>query len=387
MGSTAVLDADQHYYEPRDAFTRHNDDPEAGMVEVVRDGSREEIQIGGVRHEYPPTFDKVAPPGSLLELLESATGRGDRNPLLEAIRPEYQQRDARLATLERQGVAAALLLPTIGVTVEHPMRDNPRRTYASLRAFNRWMDDDWGFDRDGRMFAVPMLSLIDVDEAIGELERVIDAGARLVHLLAGPAHRASPADPKYDRFWAIVNEARVPVVFHGADSGYAGLIGERWGEPYPVRVHHLSPWARAFCFMDAPIMHTLGALVLAGLFERFPSVRVVSLEHGSGWVGYLLHRLDKTQRELTSRAPWPRGPLSDKASDIFRDHVWVSPFPEENVADLLRHIPPSRVLFGSDWPHPEGLAEPMQFLDRLPPLAPKEAEMIMGANLRGLLTQ
>jgi len=380
-----LLDADQHYYEPRDAFTRFNDDPDAGMIEVVQIDEREQIQIGGVKHEYPPTFESVAPPGSILQLLESPKGRGNDNPIVERIRPEYQDRANRIAALDSQGVDATLLLPTLAVTVEHPMRHNPRRTYANLRAFNQWIDAEWGFDHDGRLYALPMLSLVDPDKAVRELERVIEAGAKGIHLLAGPANGCGPGDPIHDTFWSLINDTQTFVGFHGADGGYTGLIGEAWGEPYPVRVHHMSAWARAFCFIDAPIMHTLGSLVFSNLFGRFPNVRILSLEHGSAWLPYLLDRIDKVQSKLTTRTPWPRDPLADKASDVFREHIWISPYPEDDMAEVLEMMPASRVLFGSDWPHPEGLADPLTFADRLPVLPENERNQIMGGNLAALL--
>src|SRR5258708_20169940 len=98
-----------------------------------------------------------------------------------------------------QGVEAAIMLPTLGVAVEYDMRDDVDLTYASLRAFNRWLEEDWGYGADGRIFAVPMLSLLDIDRALAELHRAIDARARLVHLFPRPAPRRSPAVPLFQR--------------------------------------------------------------------------------------------------------------------------------------------------------------------------------------------
>ena len=110
------------------------------------------------------------------------------------------------------------------------IRHDAELSGAVLRAFNRWLEDDWGYAYQDRIFAVPLLSLLDVDEAVRELERVLDAGARLVHLKCGPVEGRSPADPHFDAFWARVNEAKVPVVFHIGDAGYNELFGAAWGE-------------------------------------------------------------------------------------------------------------------------------------------------------------
>jgi predicted TIM-barrel fold metal-dependent hydrolase len=75
------------------------------------------------------------------------------------------------------------------------------------------------------IFAVPMLSLLDISRAVAELNRVIKAGARLVHLCPGPAGGRPPADPLFDPFWAIAAESGVPVVFHLSNSGYQHFYG------------------------------------------------------------------------------------------------------------------------------------------------------------------
>src|SRR5260370_38036807 len=110
------------------------------------------------------------------------------------------------------------------------MRDEVKLTYASLAAFNRWLEEDWGYGADGRIFAVPMLSLLDISRAMAELHRVIEAGARLVHLCPGPTGGRSPADPLFDPFWATAAEAGIPVVVHVSNSGYQHLYGTHWSD-------------------------------------------------------------------------------------------------------------------------------------------------------------
>jgi len=368
-----IFDADNHYYEPRDAFGRHLDPRFAARaVEVVTDASgKDTILVAGQKHHFtPPTFELVPPPGHLKEML-TAQGEGTAASFLKPMRPEYQQRSARLAAMDEQGIESVLLFPTFGVTVEHALRHDAEATFAALGAFNRWLEEDWGFGADGRIFGVALLSLVDVDLAVAELDRLLARGARMVHLLAGPVTSGagpgrSPGDPHFDPVWARLAEARVAVAYHAAESGYNELLSTQWGHRARPRSHHQSAWQNAFCFIETPIMHTLAALVFDNLFGRFPALQVATIECGSGWVGPLLSRMDKAQKSCTSHSPWIGGRVSDRASDVFRAHVRVNPFPEEDHAALFERLPPERVLFGSDWPHPEGIPEPRRYPEYLP---------------------
>ena len=383
-----IFDADNHYYEPRDAFSRHLDPRFAERgVRVVTDASgKDTIFVAGRKHHFtPPTFELVPPPGHLAEMMR-AHGEGTAASFLRPMRPEYQQKSARLAAMDAQGVESVLLFPTLGVTVEHALREDPEATFAALGAFNRWLEEDWGFGADGRIFGVPLLSLVDVDRAVKELERVLARGARMVHLNVGPVNGRSPGDPHFDPFWSRLAEARVPVAYHASESGYNELYSAQWGHAPRPRSHHMSAWQNAFCFIEAPLMHTLGALIFDNVFGRFPDLRVATIECGASWATYLLPRLDKAQMSCTKHAPWIGGRVMDRASEVFKAHVYVNPYPEEDHAKIFASLPSEKLLFGSDWPHPEGMPEPRKYPDYLPPgTTPEAIARMMRGNARELL--
>ena len=105
-----------------------------------------------------PTFERVTKPGALLEVFRNH-GSSDfaiAGREVEPIRPEYRDRSARLAAMDRQGVERAWLFPTLGVVAEKLMNGDPAFIWASYRAFNRWLDEDWGFNHVDRIYAVPM---------------------------------------------------------------------------------------------------------------------------------------------------------------------------------------------------------------------------------------
>jgi predicted TIM-barrel fold metal-dependent hydrolase len=383
------FDADNHYYEAEDAFTRHMDRKLAknAVQWGVVDGRKRLLICGKVDRFIPnPTFDPVAKPGSLDQYFRGRNPEGkDMRALfgeLEPIRAAYRDRDARLRLLDEQGLEGALLFPTQGVGVEEPMRHSAEITHATLEAFNRWLDEDWGFAYRERLYAAPMLSLMDVGRAVRELEWALARGARVVHLRPAPVPipggSRSPGHADYDPFWARVSEAGVTVAFHAGDSGYG-----RYAAAWEGRGERLEAF-RGFAFGQVTqagraIHDTLAALILHGVFRRHPRVRVCSIENGSDWVGPLLKKLAKAHGQM----PWEFG---EDPVATFKRHVWVAPYYEDDIRELADRIGAERVLMGSDFPHAEGLADPVRFVDDLPGFAPEELRRVLHDNGRALVT-
>ena len=389
----ALADADNHYYEPDDCFTRHIAPAYRDRaVNIDRSGADGygRVFIG----EHPGHFmrvapgDHVGPPGHLQAYFRGEVERGHVTDAAIAARdyPEFMERDARLKVMDAQGVETAVLIPTFGLAVEEDLHEEygPDVTYANLEAFNRWLAEDWGFGHDGRVVGVPVLSLLDVDLAVKELERLLAAGARMVHLRPGPVYGRSPADPAFDPVWSRMEEAGIPVAFHISDSQYTGLFSTHWGEYGRPAVHRLSPFQRLTCFAERPIVDTLAALVLHNLFGRHPGVHVISIENGSDWAAHLVKMMNKAAGSVQDR-DWPFGVPAAKPSEVFRRHVSIVPFHEEDVAGLIDLIGPDRVVFGSDYPHPEGLAEPAEFITALAGQPDDVVHRVMRGNLRAML--
>ena len=391
MGSddAFIFDADNHYYEPRDCFTRYMEPKFRDKAVRVIEGEKGEdrVMIGDKPFTFLDRlfFQKVVKPGRLREMLRSMgdakAGKGD---LVEAVKPEYLNRDVRLALLDQQGVDACLMFPTLAVCVEEDMRDDADQLYANMHAFNRWLLEDWGFNYKDRIHAPPLLSLLDVDRAVEELEWVLDQGASCIALRPGPAFGRSPADPCFDPFWARVNEAKIPVLFHIAESGYNGMMSVHWGEESNPPSHRQSAFQWTNFYGDRPIMDTISALIFHNLFGRFPNVKIGSIENGGIWAPYLLRAMDK-MGGMGRNGPWIGGRIHEKPSLIFQRHVFVTPHHEENIPELVDAIGPSQVLFGSDFPHAEGLAEPRRFIEGLKELPDEQIRMIMGENARRMV--
>lgn len=386
-----LADADQHYYEATDALTRHLEPEHRATIQWAIVGKRSRLLVGDrvLRLVANPTFDPVALPGRLADYFRGVNPDGatpaELIGALEPIRREYHDRGARVAVLDAQGVETTLMLPTLALGLEELLcRDDPAALHAVLRAFNRWVDDDWGFARDRRIVAAPVLALVDPDEAEAELVRVRDAGARLICMrpgpIVGPRGGRSPGDPAFDRFWATAADAGIVVAYHSADSGYTRYTRD-WGEGVgtPFQGYADSPFSEILSIhVERPIFDTVAAMLAHGVFDRHPALRVATVELGSRWAADLIRHL----RTVYGKVPraFRRDPV-----ESFREHVWVTPFQEDHLYELVALLGADRVMFGSDWPHPEGVAEPIELLAEAADLTADQQQRVMGDNLRELL--
>ncbi|MEZ4333635.1 MAG: amidohydrolase family protein [Myxococcota bacterium] len=384
----SAFDADHHYYEPEDAFTRHMDPKLAKRAMQWADvKGRRCLLVGGKLNRFipNPTFDPVAKPGCLDEFFRGRNQGGksirDLFGALEPIHPAYRDRDARIAQLDAQEIDACFMFPTLAVGMEEALADDPQAAVAAFRAFNRWLEEDWGFAYRERIYSTPYVSLIDLDAAIGELEFALAHDARVINMRAAPIKTSdgfvSPADPRYDRFWRKVNDAGITVAYHSGDSGYL-FFTEMWGGNGEFQAFDFQP--KRLCLSASPVSDLMATLVCDGLFDRFRNLRVATIEQGSAWVFPLLWKLKKAYGQM----PWAfqRDPLQ-----TFAEHVWVSPYYEDDLHGLRDAIGSSHILFGSDYPHAEGLADPVSFVDDLSGFSKDEVQLIMRDNGLGLATR
>ena len=255
-----IFDADNHYYEALDAFTRHLD-PALGprVIQWAEIGGRRYHVLGGrvSRAVSNPTFDPVAPAGTLVDYFR---GNPQGRPMHELmgtpgpIRPEYRDREARLEVMDAQGLQRIWMFPTLGMLYEEALKHDPGAVVLLFRAFNRWLAEDWGMAYRDRIFAAPYITLADVDEAVRELEWALGQGARSVVLRAAAPTTAdgplSPAADLFDPFWARVNEAGITVVVHAGDAGLSlnGYAPEGFAASFrggPMRLEHQAVRHRA----------------------------------------------------------------------------------------------------------------------------------------------
>jgi predicted TIM-barrel fold metal-dependent hydrolase len=383
-----AIDADNHYYEPLDAFTRHLDPAfrERG-VQVMTQGKRSYVLVGGRINRFipNPTFDPIIVAGCIDLMFRGQVPEGvDPRSLMqvEPLRAEYQDRDERMKVAARQHLESIWLFPTMGCGVEEALKDDIGATMATLTAFNDWLDEDWGFDHEGTIVSAPMLSLADPEAAVAELDRVAARGARIIHLRPAPVpgeHGTSRSfgHPSHDPFWARLVELDLPVAFHLGDSGYNAFTA-MWGGTSKFMAYGKTNTLSKILVSDRAIHDTIASMVVDGVFYRFPELRIASIENGSDWVALLVKRLKKQ----ANQTPWD---FEESPIDTMRRNIWVTPYYEEDIEALAELVGVEKVLFGSDWPHGEGLAEPTDFVKELHAFDAADVRRIMRDNALDLL--
>ena len=383
-----VWDADNHLYEAVDAYTRHLPKRYEGAIRFVDVDGRDKLEIlGKISDTIPnPTYVVVPTPGSWADYFRGVNPEG--KSLRELAAPircpeEFRRPHLRLRLMDEQGIDGCVLFPTTAGMLEEHMKVDVDLVHAVVHAYNEWLLEDWTFDYKGRIIPTPVATLPDIGKAVAELEWCLDHGARTVLIRPAPVpmpdgSSASPALPDFDPFWRLCEDSGISVMMHNADSGYDRYATD-W-EPGRDEFQGFNQTLfRAFLYEESRhIFDTLASFVAHGLFQRFPGLRVGVVENGGAWVPRLLDCFDRVYKKMPAR-------FDEHPSDTLRRHVWINPFHEDDMRHLVDMLGADRILFGSDFPHPEGLGDPVRFVDELGALPAPVVERVMGANLLDLL--
>lgn len=342
MAGYKVISADSHIVEPADYWTAYADKKyadrvphalvdQAGIVNFVVDGGKPLGSVGapamaGVRFEDPlkvtfqGTWDDVRP------------GSADPVP--------------RLADMQMDGVIGEVIHPTLGARLYGVI--GGELLTACCRAGNDWLLNRF-LAVDSRAFkCLAQLNVDDVDEAARELSRCIKAGMSGGMIPTYPGEARPYDDPDYDRLWACAQDLDVPLVFHVASTrqgpGQLALFAGDWKKAGAASYR---------CTQDYWVRRSVGSMIFAGVFERFPRLRVAIVEHELTWAIYWLPKMDSTYKELSQTAPH-RFKGATLPSDFFRANIYFS-FMEDKlgVRELPAMIGTDTLMFGTDYPHAE----------------------------------
>jgi predicted TIM-barrel fold metal-dependent hydrolase len=375
-----LIDADGHVLEPPDLWERYLDPGWRARAMRVRRGpdGRDALEIDGrpARLTTPEMLGGFGGMGRTIEELAAATlsGRYAENAPAPATDPA-----ARTALLDRDGIAHALLYPSLGLQWEAEAPD-PAWALAHCRAYNRWIEEFCAASA-GRLVPIAHLSLGDVQGAVAELRRAVRAGARGAFLLPFTLSGVPHGHPAHDALFAEACALDVPIAIHtGIDPPARSLHHRFDGLAWPDAVPG-SIWYLQMLFPQA-VQQAFTTFFQYGTFDRFPRLRLVVLESGAGWLGFWMDRMDALHAS-------PLGvtmALAERPSVYVRRQCWISADPDERaLPGIVEHVGPDRFLWATDYPHSDHAGDYVTELRALGArLSPPARRGLFGENVARL---
>ncbi len=353
---TRVIDSDQHLVEYRGLWEEHIDpalrddaihfaDDAAGNTWVEWRGTR----LGLAEVQLPGETDVI---GRRHE--RARRGEPPEHHYDEALPRDYWDPAARADRLTDLGVDEAILFPNYGLLWERRVSPSLPALLANMAAWNRWCVS---VVHDGRGVCHPVahLSLRDLDWLDDQLRVLGAAGVRMAMVAPALVDGKPLSHPDLDRAWALFVEHGVTPTFHVADQ--ARPFDDAWyhdgdGSFVPVIESVFLPTAAALACTD---------LIVNGVLERHPDLRLGIVELSAVWVPLFLMMLDGGTDFTTRLNGFAPAELSLRPSEYFRRQVRVSSFAYELPANLTRQLGGAELLMCcSDYPHSEGTATPMR---------------------------
>ena len=369
-----VVDADSHVLEPPDLwnnylepqyrdrgiyFRRNSNNLEELIVdqEVLMAGGL--AGLGGAEHAADELF------------LDPHT------PYIQGCPKASFDTHARLKMMDEQGVNAGVLFPTVGILWDKP--EDPELAIAYARAYNNWL---WDFSSPAldRLVPIAHIPLYDVDLAVTELRRCLALGFKGMFLAPEPVMGKRPSHPVFDPVWQELVGADLPVCMHlivrfnrAVNQASHGWWDSEKEPTNPVFTFGLGGTMQ--------LIPAVSALACDGFFDRFPKLKVLVVESGAGYAGYLMDRLDEKYDRFKAMAPTARRP-----SDYLRENFWFVMDPSErSISAQCDMLGEEHFLWGSDYPHIDShvtAADEVRAV--LESVEPNRRDKILGGNAKSL---
>lgn len=370
---TGAIDADGHILEPPDIWEEYIDPQYRDRAIRVRVNEKglEYLEIDRRPFKYMPagTLSAFGAMG------KSTPNRSEPDPSLTYVgEAPFGSMDAqeRVQRLDQEGLEKAILYPSIGLIWETEEVGELAYQAALTQAYNRWIID-FCADTNGRLIPIAHISMGDPQEAARELERSVKAGAKGAFFAPFTPTSKSHAHPDYDPFWTMAQELDVPVGIHPASEPPSKRVHQRFKDMQRWAMWHFNVHGG-----QGPLQ-AFTAMFQYGLFERFPKVKVVVLESGAGWAGYLLNRMDAVYDS-------PLGDtvrLKEKPSYYFQRQCWISGDPDEKAfGHVVDFVGADKFFWASDFPHPDHPDNYMEELGELvTPMSASTRQKVLGENV------
>jgi predicted TIM-barrel fold metal-dependent hydrolase len=341
---------------------------------------RDEAVIGHLASKYHESYEKAraeAMAAMLKKAKPKRPGADTELPVASADRPwEAAGRPGEFDPVERlkdmdiDGVEAEVLYTNIEAGVSYnAMPDGGR--LAAFQAFNSAALDFAATDPK-RLIIVYIIPIADVDEAVGEVQRLAREGARAFMLPLYPTDLDLPPyfDPHYDRLWGAIQETGIPI------SQHVGANDALWN----VLRYDTTPAKGIFQSLPPIFMaEVIANWIVGGVFERFPGLKVVLVEAGLGWIPFFLGRLDT----MKHRHGWDHYDMLKELPSSYWQSNMAATFEEDTFGVAQRHIlGVDNLLWATDYPHPDSTwPDSQKVLDtHFSDVPIEEARQIIGGN-------
>jgi predicted TIM-barrel fold metal-dependent hydrolase len=357
-----VISADSHVTEPPNTYVDHIEPQWRDRAPVLRDAGEERgdvFVIPGMRNPVPMG-------------LVAAAGKPPEEIRVHGVRFADLHRggwdpEARMAEQDRDGIAAEVIYPTVGMQIcNHEDFDFKK---ACFDAYNRWIAG-YCAARPERLLGCGQTAMRSPRDGILDLRSIARLGLRGVMMPGNPAVEDYDS-PVYDPFWEAAIELGLPLSFH--------ILTTR--ETSPVR----GPMMNRFLAVVRGCQDIIGTLILGGVFERHPDLRVVCVEADAGWVPHYMYRMDHAYKRHRNWLPAGQK-LSKLPSEYFAENVYTT-FQDDWVAfksaDMMNW---RRLMWANDFPHSDSTWPWSQEIlaEHAAPLDEEQRRAILSGNVAAL---
>jgi predicted TIM-barrel fold metal-dependent hydrolase len=376
-----TIDVDQHLFESRTTWSDYIDPAHRADALSIADDGEGWPWLTWRGNRLTPLEVPIPERSTLIGQDRLRRLRGERAlaPFEELVPDSYRLAGARVASLDAFGLDAAVMFPNYGLLWEQRLASDGAAQRANARAYNRFVADTCSEAPD-RLFGVGHVLLHDPVWAVEEIRRVRAQGVRLVMIAPAPVDGKPLSHPDFDPVWAACGDEGVAPVFHVSD--FESPLHPAWRTGEHKEGEQL--FDSIFLYL-APAV-ALANLILNGILERFPRLRIGVVELTASWVPHFLLHIDGASDFYAQRHGEPFRALTDRPSAYFLRQVRVAALPYEMPNRLVPKVGEDTYMLGSDWPHAEGVADPMAQAARAVAGLPEPARAnMLGANAAWLL--
>jgi predicted TIM-barrel fold metal-dependent hydrolase len=338
----SVISADSHMFEPADLWVGRLDarfKDRAPRMEPIEGKSGVSLVAPGIR---PFPIASLSAAGRSGEALKQHYGSG-----YEAARPSGWDPVERIKDQDVDGVCSEVLYTSLGMPL-FALQDAELQHHC-FKVYNEWLAEFCSHNPK-RLIGIALIALNDIGQAVTELERCARSGLRGA-MIWGFAPEGRPySSREYEPFWAAAQDLGLPVSLHVITAG--GSSPSLGAHKYISQSEKDTPGIGTiggYMFMTADVQQSLLVIVMSGVLERFPRLKLVSAENDTGWLPHFMYRLDHAYHKY--------GKLSGihdlelKPSDYLRRQLWATFQDDPTGTVTYQFFGADRYMWASDFPH------------------------------------